>query len=253
MKGILDYMPTLFPQIDIDNLPVDFQRKLTALIFEKIAPFTFTRKNAPVTLEDALELDMIGLPIGLQELIHSVITPCDDRSGGGIAVDSFLQILWLIVLETGCQVWRQMNGYPNNERASVHEAAHCNTLGKALADANQIASLVDDCFATFPTPTRKKLSEQVIEVEEPLFAWARGSLPTQPPDFEFGKMAVGKVVFKSRNADGSFRYDDAFEGPPVENPKTWADCFRKDAFNTVERRGVAKRRFFCFIERETLV
>ena len=74
-KGLLDYMPTIVPQIDIDNLPVDFQRKLTALILKKIAPFTFTRANAPQSLEDALELDMIGLPIGLQELIHSVITP----------------------------------------------------------------------------------------------------------------------------------------------------------------------------------
>ena len=83
--------------IDIDNLPIDFQRDVTAWILKELRPFTFTTKEFPITIADALKLDMKGLPIAFQMWVYSLITPYEEcsRLGGGIALSGNLKRAYL--------------------------------------------------------------------------------------------------------------------------------------------------------------
>ena len=216
----------IFSTMDIDNMPSDFQRRLTKKMLNDLRPFTF-QSSRPVLVIDAIREDMIGLPIASKFFLDDII------NNGSIGLNGDLRTLYKMTLEGGEQVYRERNNLPTDSSANLNEGFCSNTLGKYIRDHLKILRNVDACIAAFPPRLREVILRLVIEAAEAHLAWAPGRLASCPPLFREAKEVIVREIFP--NSD----ITDSFETVPVENPQTFDDCHNKDAYRDGVRQELA--------------
>ena len=158
----------IFSTMDIDNLPIGFQRMWTAQMIEKMRPFTF-KTAPPITMLDAIEEDMNGLPIATKYLLWSIVKEYDECNilGGGKEINGILIAAYKMIFEGGEQQYREVNLLPTQKSSNLHEGGNSACLGYYLSRTERIRTDIDACFDAFPSRQGRRLlqgsSEPTIE------------------------------------------------------------------------------------------
>ena len=102
----------------------------------------------------------------------------------------------------------------------------------------EVRADVDKCFAQMKAPIRDHLLRDEHDVEVLMLAWAPGRLKSCPPKFKEAKLMLCEMIWPHSTIE------DAFDGVPVEDPKTFEDCHNTDALRANggerQRRAVQK-------------
>jgi len=234
--------PTISSVTDFYNLPVDFQRMMTKKMLDTFRSYTYTPEQIPKTPAEAAKLDMNGLPIATQNWLHSMIYTSEESPyGGALPIHGNLTRFYINTNESGAQVFDEDYGYPTDRTANLHEWAHSNSFGLYVAQQKEVLENLKQCFAKLAEsePLMYNLLLKLVhKVEEICLAWMVGIMPSTPDEFENAKPMLAKIACHCQVVD------NAFVGPPTENPSTWEECHDTKPFrdNDGERQWEAVRR-----------
>ena len=103
-------MPTIISLLNINAIPDKVQELVTKKILEGLA--TFLPSELPVTIADATRLEMTGLPVHTILFFWSMVMNYGACMflGGGILMNGFLLRLYLMIIESGLQVFLKKGG-----------------------------------------------------------------------------------------------------------------------------------------------
>jgi len=223
-KSGIDVDPSLMSCMDIESLPVHLQTKLTELILDGLERFVPEEIPDTCTFEQALEMEMKGLPIMTQLTFWSMIKSLAECKmlGGAIELQSFLKRLYLNILESGLQKYLNVK--------SPSEFANSNAFGYILSRDEEINYDADDWFGKLTPDEQQQFVQAVAKGVIFLLTWPPGKRENHRAKFKHAKIAIAERVC----GEGNWR--DSYDQPPVPKPKCAADVYAWERFTLNQKR-----------------
>ena len=209
-------MPTIISLLNINAIPIYVQKLVTAAILQGLVPFL--PSELPETIADATRLEMNGLPVHTIMFFWAMVKSYDDNFGGAIIMAGCLLRLYLMVIESGLQVFLGSGG-------DRHEAVNNSLMGFFFSAMDEIWEAVEKLFSILP---RSFLTERQV-LRPALSSWAPGRVKGACPQL------IGVTVLIMNMIFGEGGWVDVFLNPPCENPPTVDLCFNTDLYSAVEK------------------
>jgi hypothetical protein len=205
--------PEMCLVVNIDSLSIEAQTKVSEMILDIAKKFMYSEK--PRTIEDALVCDKNGLSFAVQDFFYHLV------EGNAIRVNGYLRRCWLMILESGFQAYCQEKGFPLLQSSCMNEQVNGNGMARYLAMNDKVQQDVDKFLKRI-----KKSLPDVTDVKGVMLAWKPGQLPSQGSEFQYAKGVVARAVFGKKCT-----IENAFVGPPMENPLTMMSIAFNESLN----------------------